>query len=56
MGADYSFYVKNIETHARAFLTLNVLAIGRVTSIANFEFKVTLFSEIMPYFCRPHTM
>ena len=30
MGADYSFYVKNIETHARAFLTLNIFAIGRV--------------------------
>ena len=30
MGADYSFYVKIIETHARAFLTLNILAIGRV--------------------------
>ena len=30
MGADYTFYVKTIETHARAFLTLNILAIGRV--------------------------
>ena len=33
MGADardYSFYVKTIETHARAFLALNILAIGRV--------------------------
>ena len=30
MGADYSFYVKTIDTHARAFLTLNILAIGRV--------------------------
>ena len=30
MGADYSFYVKKIETHARAFLVLNILAIGRV--------------------------
>jgi hypothetical protein len=28
MGADYIFYVKTIETHARAFLTLNILAIG----------------------------
>ena len=32
MGADYSFYVKTIETHARAFLTLNILAIGRVNN------------------------
>ena len=30
MVADYSFYVKTIETHARAILTLNSLAIGRV--------------------------
>ena len=30
MGADYTFYVKTIETHTRAFLTLNILAIGRV--------------------------
>ena len=27
---DYSFYVKTIKTHARAFLTLNILAIARV--------------------------
>ena len=30
IGADYSFYVKTIETHARAFLALNILVIGRV--------------------------
>ena len=30
MDADYSFYVKTIETYARAFLALNVSAIGRV--------------------------
>ena len=29
MGADYTFHVKIIETHARAFLTLNILTIGR---------------------------
>ena len=32
MGAKYSFYVKTIETHACAFLTLNILATGRVHS------------------------
>ena len=32
MGANYSFYVKTIETHALAFLALNILAIGRVTT------------------------
>ena len=30
MNADYSFYVKTIETYARKFLTLDILAIGRV--------------------------
>ena len=29
-----SFYVKIIETHARAFLTINILAIGSVINIA----------------------
>ena len=31
VGANYSFYVKTIETHERAFLALNILAIGRVS-------------------------
>ena len=30
MGADYSFYVKTIDTHARTFLPLNISAIGTV--------------------------
>ena len=30
MDADYSFYVKNIETHARAFLPHNISAIRTV--------------------------
>ena len=30
MGADHSFYVKTIETHARAFLPLNISATGTV--------------------------
>ena len=30
MGANYSFYVKTIETHLHAFLALNILAIDRV--------------------------
>ena len=33
MGADYTFYVKIIETHARAFLPLDILAIGTVVVI-----------------------
>ena len=34
MGVDQSFYVKTIETYALAFLTLNILAIGRVLILA----------------------
>ena len=30
LGAEYLFYVKSIEIHARAFLTLNILSIGTV--------------------------
>ena len=30
MGADYTFYVKSIETHARTFLPLNISAISSV--------------------------
>ena len=29
MGADYTFYVKTIETHVRAFVPINISAIGR---------------------------
>ena len=35
MDADYSFYVKTIETYARAFLALNISAIGRVYELGN---------------------
>ena len=31
MGAEYLFYMKSIETHAHAFLTLIILGIGTVT-------------------------
>ena len=30
MGAEHSFYVKTIETHSRAFLPLNISAVGSV--------------------------
>ena len=43
MSADYSFYVRTIETHAHAFLTLNILAIGsmeREHSVFGFFSKV----------------
>ena len=32
MGAEYLFYMKSIETHARAILTLIILGIGTVHS------------------------
>ena len=31
MDADYTFYVKSIETHVRAFLPLNISAVSSVT-------------------------
>ena len=31
MDVDHSFYVKNIENHARTFLPLNIAAIGTVS-------------------------
>ena len=30
LGADYLSYVKSIDTHARTFLTLNIISIGTV--------------------------
>ena len=32
MDADYTFYVKSIETHVRAFLPLNISAVSSVFS------------------------
>ena len=40
MGTDYSFYVKTVETHARAFLTLNILAIGTVMYLLTARHKL----------------
>jgi hypothetical protein len=36
---NYYYYYETIETHARAFLTLNILAIGRVYSYGNHSAK-----------------
>ena len=33
MGANYSFYVKTIETHARVFLKVIIFSIGSVISL-----------------------
>ena len=32
MGADYSFYVKTIETHARSFFKVIIFSIGSVST------------------------
>ena len=36
MGADYSFYVKTIETHARAFFKVIIFSIGSVGGVQMF--------------------
>ena len=45
MGADYSFYVKTIEIHARAFLKVIIFSIGSVSiekaKKANFFFQLS---------------
>ena len=40
MGADYSFYVKIIETHARAFIKVIIFSIGSVTAFRGLFPKV----------------
>ena len=47
MGADYSFYVKTIETHAREFLTLNILAIGSVYATHNSSWHCLLIFTLI---------
>ena len=46
MGADYSFYVKTIETHAGTFLPLNNSAIGTVIGIRFEKYCMTFFDQI----------
>ena len=40
MGAEYLFYMKSIETHARAFLALIILGIGTVLVDAQLDQKI----------------
>ena len=42
MGADYSFYVKTIETHARAFFKVIIFSIGSVYTHQNVNSTVGL--------------
>ena len=45
MGADYSFYMKTIETHARAFFKIIIFSIGSVTgSLAPTDFSGAIFT------------
>ena len=45
MGADYTFYVKTIENHARTFLPLNISAVGSVLD----EFSDSASDRIVLY-------
>ena len=51
MGADYSFYVKTIETHARTFLPLNISAIGTVHGYVLNQTQITLM-QVQAHFSR----
>ena len=48
MGANYSFYVKTIETHARTFLPLNISAIGTVNTfvVKNLKYLVRTIVKV----------
>ena len=41
MGADYSFYVRTIETHAGAFFKVIIFSISSVKSHVNHLDKIT---------------
>ena len=47
LGAKYLSYVKSIETHARAVLTINILSIGTVQLLSVFK-KKEIKEEIAP--------
>ena len=48
MGAEYLFYMKSIETHARAFLALIILVIGTVNSILMQNFQIQFSKSSSP--------
>ena len=51
MGAKYLFYMKSIETHARAFLALIILPIGTVNSVNRGMPVLLLLLEIISKQC-----
>ena len=53
--AKYLFYVKTIESHARAFLTLNILGIGRVVwEVSVFDLLYIPVSWVLKKYVIPH--
>ena len=50
LGANHSFYVKSIETHARTFLPLNISAIGTVLRFLQSLPKMRKFSFDIEFF------
>ena len=53
MGADYSFYLKTIETHARAFFKVIIFSIGTV--VCKYDFLEKLKVQIhLPLFLSYH--
>ena len=49
MGAKYLFYMKSIETHARAFLALIILGIGTVKGEC--AVKTCLWGRVVCFGC-----
>ena len=48
MGAEYLFYMKSIETHARAFLALIILGVGTVIQQLSIDLpEFTQFFQLM---------
>ena len=45
MDADYTFYVKSIETHVRAFLPLNISAVSSVIGLLSHEISLIIYEE-----------
>ena len=56
MGADYPFYVKTIETHARAFFKVIIFSIGSVSLELEWTLStcVTYYNSVLDYRLLPH--
>ena len=49
MGAEYLFYMKSIETHARTFLALIILGIGTVKNLKTDSVQWSIQPKIWNY-------